>query len=225
VYSAEDHVLFPVGYEHHLHIKSKVFPVIFPGDLHDWEVWRIPYYLDNRLTDCGEVLSITHWPCSAPRNIPLYLNLVFISDRGLVWLKGWGELTEFSWHIGFWTRDPLSCNIVPQPLCYRVPIKWKQEHFHHCTHFFRVVSFVASAVAGREVLTRLLLQPTPMTVLVSAECWWKNGWQEKPKPLGKILVLMTFYTSETQHGLSASKLGHAPWEAASCTYITWNTVL
>jgi hypothetical protein len=43
------------------------------------EMLRVPYFLDNRLTDGGEVMSLMRWPPFTPRRF-----LVFISIRSLV---------------------------------------------------------------------------------------------------------------------------------------------
>jgi hypothetical protein len=41
---------------------SKAIPVTDRGDPWVWEASRLPYFLDNRLTDGGEVVSITPRP-------------------------------------------------------------------------------------------------------------------------------------------------------------------
>jgi hypothetical protein len=41
------------------------------------ETSRLPHFVDNRLTDGGEVVSLTRWPPFTPRKIP-----VLISVRG-----------------------------------------------------------------------------------------------------------------------------------------------
>jgi hypothetical protein len=74
----------------------------------------LPHFLDSRLTDDGEVVSLT-------RRRPLPF-LVLISVRGLVdpkaivRLEGLGQLKKISSYlIGSRTRDVPACSIVPQP--------------------------------------------------------------------------------------------------------------
>jgi hypothetical protein len=52
--------MFPVMYDHYLHLKSKAIPVTGRGGLQGCDMLRIPHCLDNRLTDGGEVVSLTH---------------------------------------------------------------------------------------------------------------------------------------------------------------------
>jgi hypothetical protein len=44
--------------------KSKTIPVTGRGGLYSCEMLRIPHCLDSWLTDGGEVVTPTHWPCS-----------------------------------------------------------------------------------------------------------------------------------------------------------------
>jgi hypothetical protein len=60
-------------------IKSKTIPVTGRGGLYDSEMLRIPYCLDNRLTDGGKLSAVA----LLPRNI-ICLLLVLISVRGRV---------------------------------------------------------------------------------------------------------------------------------------------
>jgi hypothetical protein len=53
------------------HIKEgKAIPVTYPGGPLGCEMSRIPHFLDNRLTDGGEVVSLTRRPLFTPRKIP-----------------------------------------------------------------------------------------------------------------------------------------------------------
>jgi hypothetical protein len=57
-----------------MYVKSKFIPITGCSGLLGCEMLRIPYCTDIRLTEGGEVLSITHRPRSTPQKIfPLYL--------------------------------------------------------------------------------------------------------------------------------------------------------
>jgi hypothetical protein len=45
-------------------------PVTSHGDPQDSETSRLPHFLDNRLTDGGDVVSLTRRPPFTPRKIP-----------------------------------------------------------------------------------------------------------------------------------------------------------
>jgi hypothetical protein len=50
--------------------KSKANPVIGRGGPSGCETLRIPHFLDNRLTDGSEVVSLTQRPPFTPKKIP-----------------------------------------------------------------------------------------------------------------------------------------------------------
>jgi hypothetical protein len=50
--------------------KGKINPVTGRGGPQGYETSRIPHFLDNRLIDGGEVVSLTHRPPFTPRKIP-----------------------------------------------------------------------------------------------------------------------------------------------------------
>jgi hypothetical protein len=50
--------------------KGKAIPVTGHGGLQGCETSRPPHFLDNRLTDGGEVVSLSHLPAFTPRKIP-----------------------------------------------------------------------------------------------------------------------------------------------------------
>jgi hypothetical protein len=50
--------------------KYKFIPVTGLGSQQGCETSRLPHFLDNRLTDGGEVFSLTRRPRFTPRNIP-----------------------------------------------------------------------------------------------------------------------------------------------------------
>jgi hypothetical protein len=59
--------VFPVRYEHHLHMKSKTISVSDLGDLYGYEMLRILYCVYSLLTDGDEVVSLTHRSRSTPK--------------------------------------------------------------------------------------------------------------------------------------------------------------
>jgi hypothetical protein len=50
--------------------KGKAVPVTDRGGPYGCETSRLPYFLDNRLSDGGEVVSLTRQPPFTPRKIP-----------------------------------------------------------------------------------------------------------------------------------------------------------
>jgi hypothetical protein len=50
--------------------KGKAIPVKDSGGTYDCETSRLPHFLENQLTDGGEVVSLTHRPTFTPRKIP-----------------------------------------------------------------------------------------------------------------------------------------------------------
>jgi hypothetical protein len=51
-------------------VKGKAIPVTGRGGLYGSEISRLPHFLDNRLTDGGEVVSLTLLPPFTTRKIP-----------------------------------------------------------------------------------------------------------------------------------------------------------
>jgi hypothetical protein len=47
-------------------VKGKAIPVTGRGGPYGCETWRLPHFLDNRLTDGGRVVSLTHRPPFTP---------------------------------------------------------------------------------------------------------------------------------------------------------------
>jgi hypothetical protein len=94
--------------------QRKVIPVTGRGGLWGCETSRLPHFLDNRLTDGGEV-SLTHLPPFTPGRF-----LVLISIRG--WVEPQGHIAagrirsieKSNELIGNRTRDHPACSIVPQ---------------------------------------------------------------------------------------------------------------
>jgi hypothetical protein len=78
---------------------------------------RIPYCLDNRLADGGEVIILTHRPRSTPQKCYFSASGTHFSQRlskpkGLVLPEGLGKLKNIQL-IGSRTRDLPACSIVP----------------------------------------------------------------------------------------------------------------
>jgi hypothetical protein len=86
------------------------------GGLWDREMSRLPHFLDNWLTDSGNVSR-----AGRPRFIPQKHLLVLISVEGeatlraIVQLEGLGKLDKFNDLIETRTRDLPDCSIAPQP--------------------------------------------------------------------------------------------------------------
>jgi hypothetical protein len=79
-----------------------------------WDVETPTFSLNNRLTDCGKVVSLTRRPLFTPRQIlGTHFCLRLSRPQGsIVRLEGLGKLKEKS-HL-IWTRL-LACSILPQP--------------------------------------------------------------------------------------------------------------
>jgi hypothetical protein len=59
--------VFPVRYEHYLHITCIAVLVTGHGGPQGYETSRFPHFLDNRFTDGSEVLGLTRRPLFIPR--------------------------------------------------------------------------------------------------------------------------------------------------------------
>jgi hypothetical protein len=65
-----------------IHIQnSKAIIVTGHGGLLGCEMLRIPHCLENRLTDGGEVVSLTQWPHSTPQKYFLFVSGTHICYR------------------------------------------------------------------------------------------------------------------------------------------------
>jgi hypothetical protein len=53
-------------------LKHIAIPVTGSGGPQGCETSRLPYFLDNRLTDGGEVVSLTRWPAGLCKQIDLH---------------------------------------------------------------------------------------------------------------------------------------------------------
>jgi hypothetical protein len=54
----------------HNNKEGKAIPVRSPGGPQGCKTSRLPHFLENRLTDSNEVVSLTRRPLFIPRNIP-----------------------------------------------------------------------------------------------------------------------------------------------------------
>jgi hypothetical protein len=86
----------------------------------------MPHFLDNRLTDIGKVVVLTHQPRSTPQKHYVSVSgthfcLRLSEPQGLVRLKVSGKLKKKIIHvIRSQTRNFPACSLVPEPLRYRV---------------------------------------------------------------------------------------------------------
>jgi hypothetical protein len=97
-------------------VKGKAIPVTGRGGSCSCETSRLPHFLNDRLTDNGDVVSLTRRPSLTPRQIP-GTNFCWRLSRP----KGFSAAgrirsTEKSNDIiGNQTRNLSACSIVPQP--------------------------------------------------------------------------------------------------------------
>jgi hypothetical protein len=78
---------------------------------------RLPLFLDNRLTDGGEVVSLTRRPPFTPRKTRGTNFCQRLSDPQAHSATGRIKSNEKSNDlIGYRTRDLQACSIVPQPI-------------------------------------------------------------------------------------------------------------
>jgi hypothetical protein len=54
--------VFPVRYEHNVHIKNEAISVSGCGGIKGLEMLRLPHFLRSRLTNGGKDVSLTHRP-------------------------------------------------------------------------------------------------------------------------------------------------------------------
>jgi hypothetical protein len=78
---------------------------------------RIPYCLDSRLTDGGEVVRLTHRPRSSPQKHSAFVSVTRFCYRlsklqSLVRLEGLGTFIKIIYPIGSRTHDLPACSVV-----------------------------------------------------------------------------------------------------------------
>jgi hypothetical protein len=95
--------------------KGKAIPVTGREGPWGCETSRLPYFLDNQLTDVGEVVSPTRRPPFTPRKIPGTHFCSRLSRPQGHSAAGRVRSIEKSNDIENRTRDVPACSIVPQP--------------------------------------------------------------------------------------------------------------
>jgi hypothetical protein len=74
---------------------------------------RVPHYLDNQLTDGGEVVSLLCLlPFTTQENS--WYSILLEAQSTIVWLEGRGKLKKVNELIGTGIRYLLTCSILPQ---------------------------------------------------------------------------------------------------------------
>jgi hypothetical protein len=74
--------------------KGKAIPVTGRGGPSGYETSRLPHFLDNRLTDGGEIVSLRRRPPFGPQEYSWYSFMLEAEStpRGIVRLEGLGQL-------------------------------------------------------------------------------------------------------------------------------------
>jgi hypothetical protein len=121
----------------------------------------ITYSLQNRLTDGGELLSLTRrqrFNRFNPRKIFWYSFLLGLSKlQGLMRMEGLGKLKKFSDLIESRTLDLPACRIAPQPSTLPRAPKFSFEAFENgverCSEFRASSNFVKLSVFRQLFIT------------------------------------------------------------------------
>jgi hypothetical protein len=99
--------------------KSKAISVTGRAGPYGCERSRLQHFLDNRLTEGNEVVSLTRRPPFTPRNLPgtHFCSRLSrpVDHRAIVRLEGLGKLKKSNEPIRNRTRDLPDFSIVPQP--------------------------------------------------------------------------------------------------------------
>jgi hypothetical protein len=77
-----------------IHCKGKAILVTGPGEPLGCNTSRIPLFLDSRLTDGGEAISLTRRPSFASRKVPGTHVRGWVDTRAIGWLEGLGQLKK-----------------------------------------------------------------------------------------------------------------------------------
>jgi hypothetical protein len=109
--------------------KGKTIPVTGREGPWGCEMSRLPHFLENRVTDDGEIVSLTRRPHFTPQEDFWYSILLGLSRPQGHCAAGRIRSIEKSNDIGNRTRDLPACSIVPQPtmLPRAPPPKWKRN--------------------------------------------------------------------------------------------------
>jgi hypothetical protein len=101
---------------HIMNKKDKVTPVNVCEDPKGCDTSRFPHLLDSRLTDGGEVVSLTRMPSFASREIPgTYFCQRLSTSQDCSAAGRIRSIETSSGLFGNRTRDLSACNILPQP--------------------------------------------------------------------------------------------------------------
>jgi hypothetical protein len=104
--------------------QNQAIPVTGREGPYGCEMSRVPHFLDNWLTDGGEVVSPMHQPPFTPRKIPgTHFFRGWIDPRSIVWPEGLGKLKNPVTSSGI-ARDLLACSVVPQPTMLLHALIW-----------------------------------------------------------------------------------------------------
>jgi hypothetical protein len=88
---------------------------------HRVETSRLPHFLDHRLTDGGEVVSLTRQLFFTPRKISWYSFLLAVeATQGRSAAGRIRSIEKANYIIGNRTRDLQVCGIVLQPTTLRI---------------------------------------------------------------------------------------------------------
>jgi hypothetical protein len=94
---------------------GKAIPVTGHGGPKGCETSRLPHFLDNRLTDGAEVVSLTRRPPFTPRNIPgTHFCWRLSPPQAHIAAVKIRSIEKSNDLIGNGTRDGPPCSIVPQ---------------------------------------------------------------------------------------------------------------
>jgi hypothetical protein len=90
---------------------KRAMPVTGSEGSQGWETSRLPLFLDNRLTDGGEVVSLTRWPPFTPSGRFLILISVrgWVDPRVVVQLEGLSQLRN---PVASWGIEPTTFWLV-----------------------------------------------------------------------------------------------------------------
>jgi hypothetical protein len=113
--------------------KGEAIPVTGLGGPGGYETLRLPHFLDNRLTDGGKVVSLTHRPPFTPPPPGRFLVLIsvraWVEPRAIVRLEILGQLKNPMTSLRL---EPATFQLVAQclnQLRYRVPLCFKVLNF------------------------------------------------------------------------------------------------
>jgi hypothetical protein len=96
--------------------KGRAIPVTGRGSPYGCETSRLPHFLDNQLTDYGEVVSLTRLPPITPRKIPgTHFCQRLSQPQGHTAARWIRSIEKSNGLIRNRIRDLPACSIAPQP--------------------------------------------------------------------------------------------------------------